>query len=58
MVQWCWINFQGWGVLLIWIIVGQEPTALAVVAGGGCFDTFTLDYHFSFLSPCLGDGLI
>ena len=41
------------GVLLIWIRVGQEPTALAMGAGGGCLDIFTLVYHFSFLSPSL-----
>ena len=34
MVQWCWVNFQCRGVLLIWIIVGQGPTVLAVSAGG------------------------
>ena len=28
----------------IWIIVGQELTALAVGAGGGCLDIFTLVY--------------
>ena len=39
------------GVLLIWIIVGQGPIALAVGAGGGCLDIFSLIYHFSFLSP-------
>ena len=33
-----WINFQGRGVLLIWIIVWQGPIALAVGAGGGCLD--------------------
>ena len=38
-----------WGVLLIWIIVGQGPIALAVGAGGGCLDIFSLIYHFSFL---------
>ena len=37
----------------IWITVGQGPTALAVGAGGGCFDIFTLIYHFSPLSPSL-----
>ena len=37
----------------IWIIVGQGPTALAVGAGGGCLDIFTLIYHFPFLSPFL-----
>ena len=26
----------------IWIIVGQGPIALAVGAGGGCLDIFTL----------------
>ena len=38
---------------LIWLIVGQEPTALAVGAGGGCLDIFTLIYLFSPLSPTL-----
>ena len=37
----------------IWITVGQGPTALAVGAGGGCLDIFTLIYHFSPLSPSL-----
>ena len=36
-----------------WIRVGQGPTALAVGAGGGCLDIFTLDYPFSPLSPSL-----
>ena len=35
------------------IRVGQGPTALAVGAGGGCLDIFSLVYHFSFLSPSL-----
>ena len=35
----------------ILIPVGQGPTALAVGAGGGCLDIFTLSYHFSTLSP-------
>ena len=30
---------------IIWIIAGQGPTALAVGAGGGCLDFFTLIYH-------------
>ena len=34
MVQRCWVNFLCRGVLLIWITVGQGPTALAVGAGG------------------------
>ena len=37
----------------IWIAVGQGPTALAVGAGGGCLDIFTLIYPFSPLSPNL-----
>ena len=39
-------------VLLIWMTVGQGPTARAVGAGGG-FEHFFLVYHFSFLSPSL-----
>ena len=52
-VRRCWVNFQCRGVLLLWIIVGQGPIALAVGAGGGCLDIFSLIYHFSFLSPSL-----
>ena len=52
-VRRCWVNFQCRGVLLIWIIVGQGPTALVVGAGGGCLDIFSLICHFSFLSPSL-----
>ena len=37
----------------IWMIVGQKPIALAVGAGGGCFDIFTLICPFSLLSPSL-----
>ena len=37
----------------IFIIVGQGPIALAVGAGGGCLDIFSLVYHFSFLSHSL-----
>ena len=37
----------------IWMIVGQRPPALAVGAGGGCLDIFTLTYPFSSLSPSL-----
>ena len=40
------------GVRLVWIIVGQGPTALAESAVGGCLDIFL----FFFLSPSLGDG--
>ena len=53
-VRWCWVNLQCRGVLLIWIIVGQGPIALAVGAGGGGLDIFfSLIYHFSLLSPSL-----
>ena len=52
-VRRCWINFQCRGVLLIWIIVGQGPIVLAIGADGGCLDIFSLNYHFSFLSPSL-----
>ena len=34
-------------------LVGQGPIALAVGAGGGCLDIFSLIYLFSFLSPSL-----
>ena len=57
-LRWCWVNFQCRGVLLIWIIVGQGPIALAVGADGGCFDIFKFVYFFSFLSPSFGDGTI
>ena len=52
-VRWCWLNFQCRGVLLIWIRVGQGPTALVVGAGGGCLDIFSLVYPFSSLSLSL-----
>ena len=37
----------------VWLIVGQGPIALAVCAGWGCLDIFTLLYPFSSLSPSL-----
>ena len=37
----------------IWITVGQGPTALAVGAGGGCLDIFSLIFPFFPLSPSL-----
>ena len=49
----CWVNFQCRGVLLVWMIVGQGPIVLAVGAGGGCLDIFSLIYLFSFLSSSL-----
>ena len=55
----CWVNFQCWGVLLAWMIVGQGPIALAVGAGRGCLDIFFshLSFLFSF-SLSLRDGPI
>ena len=58
MVRWSWVNFQCRGVLQIWIIVGQGPTALVVGAGGDCLDVFSLVYQFSSVSLSLGDGPI
>ena len=37
----------------IWITLGQGPIALAVGAGGGCLDIFTLIYPVFPLSPSL-----
>ena len=37
----------------IWITVGQGSVVLAVGAGGGCLDIFTLVHPFSPLSPSL-----
>ena len=53
MVRRCWVNFLCRGVLLIWITVGQGPIVLAVGAGGGCLDIFSLIYPLSPLSPSL-----
>ena len=38
----------------IWIRVGQGPTALAVGAGGGCLDIFSLVYVSLFFLPLSG----
>ena len=38
---------------LIWMIVWQEPFALAVGAGGGCLDIFTFLCPFSPISSSL-----
>ena len=47
-VRRCWVNFQCRGVLLIWMVVGQGPIALAVGVGmgGGCWDIFLLPIFF------------
>ena len=57
MVRQCWVNFQRRDVLLVWIVVGQGPTALAVGAGGVVW-MFLLSSIISFFSPFLGDGPI
>ena len=54
----CWVNFQCWGVLLIWIIVGQGPIVLAVGAGGFVWHFFFSSITSLFFSPFLGDGPI
>ena len=40
------------------MIVGQGPIALAVGAGGGCLDIFTLSMFLFSFSLSLGDGPI
>ena len=42
------VNFQCPANL---VIVQQRPAVLAMGAGGGCLDIFSLVYHFSLLSP-------
>ena len=58
MVRWSWVNFQCRGVLLVWMIVGQGPIALAVGAGGGLFGHFSSHLSFLFSVSPLGDGPI
>ena len=41
------------GCPTIWMMVGLEPIALAVGAGGGCLDIFTLLYLSSPFSRSL-----
>ena len=55
-----WVNFQGRGVLLIWISVGQGPIAL-VVGAVRVGVVWTFFSHLSLLfsiSLSLGDGPI
>ena len=42
------------GVLLIWVRVGQGPTALAVDVGGGCLDFFLSSIISLFFLPLFG----
>ena len=53
-VRWCWVNLQCRGVLLIWIMVGQGPIALAVGAGGGCLVIFFSSIISLFFLPISG----
>ena len=55
---WCWVKLPVPGRPTILIAVGQGPIALAVGAGGGGLDIFTLIYPFSSFSLSLGDGPI
>ena len=52
--RWCWVNFQCRGVLLIWIIVRQGPTALAVGAGGVVWTFFLSSIFSRFFLPFSG----
>ena len=58
MVRWCWVNFQCRGVLLIWMIVGQAPTVLAVGTGGVVLTFFSPLSFLSSFSLSLGDDPI
>ena len=53
-VRGCWVNFQCRDVLLIWIIVGQGPIALAVGAGGGVWTFFLSSITSLFFLPLSG----
>ena len=57
-MRWCWVNFQCRGVLLIWIRVGQGPTALAVGASGVVWTFFLTSIISLFFLPLSGDGPI
>ena len=50
----CWVNFQCRGVLLVWMIVGQGSIALAIGAGGGFLDIFSLIFISLFFLPFFG----
>ena len=56
MVRWCRVNYQYRGVLFIWIVVGQGPTALAEGAGGVVLTFFCrLSFLSSFSTNILPD---
>ena len=52
-VRWSWVNFQCRGVLL-WMIVGEGPTALAVSAGGSCLDVLLSSIFSHLFLPLFG----
>ena len=54
MVGRCWINFQGQGVLLIWIIVGHGPIALAIGFVGVVWTLFLSSITSLFFLPLSG----
>ena len=45
------LNFKRRGVLLIWILVGQEPSSLAVGAGRSCLICFCSSIISLFFLP-------
>ena len=49
-------TFQCRVTLLVWIVVGQGHTVLAVGAGGAVRIFFSIAYHFSFPPPSLWGG--
>ena len=53
-VRRCLVNLQCRGVLRIWIIVGQGPSAPAVVAGGGVWTIFLSSIISLFFHPLSG----
>ena len=53
-VRWCWVNFQCQGDLLIWIIVRQGPTVLAVGADGVVWTFFLSSIISLFFLPLSG----
>ena len=52
-----WVNFQYWGVLLIWIIVGQGVIVLALGAGGVVWTFFLSSVTSLFFLPFSGRRL-
>ena len=52
MARRCWVNLQCRGVLLIWIIEGQEPIAPAEGADGACLVIYFPRISFFLLLPC------